>query len=178
MIFQLSDWFPNPMIWAIIIKFDQIRKNWWRISCPEILEGGKIFFAALSVKKMSRFEEVSPKEIKRIAWKFTKTVILLGLAGYELIITNEAVGRVGYIYITELVIYISSYPARPLRITVKYINICMYIYIYTCDRVANAVKTVLSTLLSVELWIRRRYNEETKFSVTPSFVLTHSSNSV
>ena len=28
MIFQLSDWFPKPMIWAIIIKFDQIRKNW------------------------------------------------------------------------------------------------------------------------------------------------------
>ena len=36
---------------------------------------------------------------------------------------------------------------------------------------ANAVKTVLNTLLSVELWIRRRYNEETKFSVTPSLVL-------
>ena len=37
---------------------------------------------------------------------------------------------------------------------------------YTCDRVANAVKTVLNTLLSVELWIWKRYNEETKFSVT------------
>ena len=47
---------------------------------------------------MSRFEEDLPEKIKRIAWKFTKTVILLGLAGYELIITNEAVGRVGYIY--------------------------------------------------------------------------------
>ena len=35
MIFQLSDWFPKPMIWAIIIKFDQISKNWWRISCAE-----------------------------------------------------------------------------------------------------------------------------------------------
>ena len=66
MIFQLSDWFPKPMIWAIIVKFDQIRKNWWRISCAEILEVGKIFFAASSVKKMSRFEEVSPEEIKRI----------------------------------------------------------------------------------------------------------------
>ena len=31
--FQLSDWFPKPIIWAIIVKFDQIRKNWWRISC-------------------------------------------------------------------------------------------------------------------------------------------------
>ena len=98
MIFQLSDWFPKPMIWAIIVKFDQIRKNWWRISCAEILEVGKNFFAASSVKKMSRFEEVSPEEIKRIAWKFTKTVILLGLAGYELIITNSAYGLVGYIY--------------------------------------------------------------------------------
>ena len=96
MIFQLSDWFPMPIIWAIIVKFDQIRKNWWRISCAEI-EVGKNCFAASSVKKMSRFEEVSPEEIKRTAWKFTKTVILLGLAGYELIyITNEAVGRVGY----------------------------------------------------------------------------------
>jgi len=83
MIFQLSDWFPKPMIWTIIVKFDQIRKNWWRISCAEILEVGKNFFAASSEKKMSRFEEVSPEEIKRIAWKFTKTVILLGLAGYE-----------------------------------------------------------------------------------------------
>ena len=73
----------------------------------------KIFFAASSVKKISRFEEVSPEEIKRIAWKFTKTVILLGLAGYELIITNSAYGLVGYIYI-------SSYPARPRRITVNY----------------------------------------------------------
>jgi len=98
MIFQLSDWFPKPMIWAIIVKFDQIRKNWLRISCAEILEVGKNFFAVSSVKKMSRFEEVSPEEIKRIAWKFTKTVILLGLAGYELIITNSAYGLVGYIY--------------------------------------------------------------------------------
>ena len=91
MIFQLSDWFPKPMIWAIIVKFDQIRKNWWRISCAKILEVGKKFFAALSVKKMSRFAEVSPEE------KFTKTVILLGLAGYELIITNSAYGLVGYV---------------------------------------------------------------------------------
>ena len=89
------------MIWAIIIKFDQIRKNWWRISCAEILEVGKNLFAASSVKKMSRFAD-SPDEIKRIAWKFTKTVILLGLAGYE--------------PTASLVIYISSYPARPRRI--------------------------------------------------------------
>ena len=33
----------------------------------EILEVGKNFFAASSVKKMSQFEEVSPEEIKRIA---------------------------------------------------------------------------------------------------------------
>ena len=66
MIFQLSDWFSKPMISAIIVKFDQIRKNLWRISCAEILEVGKKFFAASSVKKMSRFEEVSPEEIKTI----------------------------------------------------------------------------------------------------------------
>ena len=89
-----------------------------RISCAEILEVGKNFFAASSVKKMSRFAVVSPDEIKRISWTFTKTVILLGLAGYELIITNSAYGLVGYIYI-------SSYQARPRRITVKY---CSKIY--------------------------------------------------
>ena len=103
MIFQLSDWFPKPMIWAIIVKFDQIRKNWWRISCAEILEVGK---NSSSVKKISRSEEDSPEEIKRIAWKFTKTVILLGLAGYELIITNSAYGLVGYIY--QLISGVSS----------------------------------------------------------------------
>ena len=99
MIFQLSDWFPKPIIWAIIVKFNQIRKNWWWISCAEILEVRRNCFAASSVKKMSRFEEVSPEEIKRIAWKFTKTVILLELDKYELIIiTNSAYGLVGYIY--------------------------------------------------------------------------------
>ena len=55
------------------------------------MEVGKIFFAASSVKKMSRFEEVSPQESKRLDSKFTKTVIILGLAGYELIITNLAI---------------------------------------------------------------------------------------
>ena len=63
------------------------------------MEVGKNFFAASSVTKMSRFEEVSPEKIKRIAGNFTKTVILLGLAGYELIITNSAYGLVGYIYL-------------------------------------------------------------------------------
>ena len=115
MIFQLSDWFSKPIIWAIIVKFDQIRKNWWLISCDGILEVEKNFFAASSVKKMSRFEEVSPEKIKRIAWKFTKTVILLAIAGYELIITNSAYGLVGYIY--QL-----NYPARPRRITVNYLS--------------------------------------------------------
>ena len=100
MIFQLSDWFPKPMIWAIIVKFDQIRK----ISCAEILEVGKNCFGVSSVKKMSRFAEVSPEEIKRIAWKFTKTVILLGLAGYELIITNSAYGLVGYTAVSKKVV--------------------------------------------------------------------------
>ena len=71
MIVQLSDWFTKPMILAIIVKFDQIRQNCWLISCAEILEVEK---------------------------NVTKTVILLGLAGYELIITNSAYGLVGYIY--------------------------------------------------------------------------------
>ena len=79
MIFQLSDWFPKPMIWAIIIKFDQMRKNWWRISCAEILEVGKNLFAASSVKKMSRFAEDSPDEIKRIAWNLLKQLFFSDL---------------------------------------------------------------------------------------------------
>ena len=62
------------------------------------MEVGKKIFVASSVKKMSRFEEFPPEKIKRIARKFTKTVILLGLAGYDLIITNSAYGLVGYIY--------------------------------------------------------------------------------
>ena len=44
-----------------------------RISCAEILEVRKNFFAVSSAKKMSRFEEVSPEKIKRIAY---------GLVGY------------------------------------------------------------------------------------------------
>ena len=95
MIFQLSDWFPMPIIWAIIVKFDQIRKNWWRISCA----GRKKNFRGVVGKEnvticggFTRWNQL------RIAWKFTKTGILLGLAGYELIITNSACGLVGYIY--------------------------------------------------------------------------------
>ena len=50
---------------------------------------------------------------------FNKTIILLGLAGYEMIITNSALRA-------SLVNDIISYPARPRRIIVKY----MYMYIY------------------------------------------------
>ena len=82
MIFQLSDWFPKPIIWAIIIKFDQNNKEKLMANFLCWNFGGRKKFLS-SVKKMSRFEEVSPEEIKRIAWKFTKTVILIGLAGYE-----------------------------------------------------------------------------------------------
>ena len=75
MIFQLYDWFPKPMIWAIIVKFDQIRENWWRISFSEILGVGKIFLAASSVKKMSRFEEVG----KNFEWQFAVIGLLENL---------------------------------------------------------------------------------------------------
>jgi len=51
MIFQLSDWFRKPIIWAIIVKFDQIRKNWWRISHAEILEVGKKLFRGVVGKE-------------------------------------------------------------------------------------------------------------------------------
>ena len=54
---------------------------------------------------MSRFEEVSPEEIKRIVENLLKQLpILLGLAGYELIITNEAIGY-----------YISAHIRRVLK---------------------------------------------------------------
>ena len=51
MIFQASDWFPKPMIWAIIVKFDQIRKKWWRISWAEILKVGKKCFRGVFGKE-------------------------------------------------------------------------------------------------------------------------------
>ena len=79
MIFQLSDWFPKPMIWAIIVKFDQIRKNWWQISYAEILEVGKNFFAASSVKKMSRFEEVHPKKSRELLENLLKQLFFSDL---------------------------------------------------------------------------------------------------
>ena len=44
---------------------------------------------------MSRFEEVSPEKIKRIALKFTKTIILHGLAGYELILETLRYPEIG-----------------------------------------------------------------------------------
>ena len=37
-----------------------------QISCAEILEVWKNFFAASSVKKMSRFEEVSPEKAREL----------------------------------------------------------------------------------------------------------------
>ena len=80
MIFQLSDWFPKPMLWAIIVKFDQIRKNWLRISCAGILEVGKNFFAASSVKKMSRFEEViHPKKSRELLENLLKQLFFSDL---------------------------------------------------------------------------------------------------
>ena len=39
----------KPIIWAIVVNFDQIRKNWWRISCTEILEVGKNYDIIISV---------------------------------------------------------------------------------------------------------------------------------
>ena len=98
MIVQLSDWFPKPMIWAIIVKFDQIRKNWWRISCAEILEvGKKIFRGVVGEENVTIWGGFTWRNQENCL-KFTKTVILLGLAGYKLIITNSAYGLIGYIY--------------------------------------------------------------------------------
>ena len=49
---------------------------------------------------------ISSKEIKRIVFKFTKTVILLGLVRYELILSYPAYGLVGYIF--QLISGVSS----------------------------------------------------------------------
>ena len=46
---------------------------------------------------------------------FNKTIILLRLAGYEMIITNSALRA------SLVTVYIISYPAHPHRIIVKYI---------------------------------------------------------
>ena len=66
-----------------------------------------------------------------------------------------------------------------IELLAKQLTLRCYIFNYstTCNKVAKAVKQCSIHFLSVELWIRR-YNEETKFSVTPSFVLTHSSDSI
>ena len=49
--------------------------------------------------------------------------------------------------------------------------ICNYIHTYTHTYIHTHIHTYIHTYI-------RRYNEETKFSVTPSFVLTHSSDSI
>ena len=60
-----------------------------RISCAEILEVGKDFFVASSVKKMSRFEEVLPEKSKRIFENLLKQLFFSDLPDMSL---------VGYIY--------------------------------------------------------------------------------
>ena len=139
MIFQLSDWFPKPIIWAIIVTFDQIRKNWWRISCAG---RKKRFHGVVGKENVTICGGFTRWNQLRIAWKFTKTVILLGLAGYELIITNSAV-------------YISSYPARPRRITVKYIW-CNDHYIMSIQIKFTKVQVRKKLLLSAKAHISRQ----------------------
>ena len=48
-------------------------------SCAEILEVGKIFFAASSVKKMSRFAKVSPDEINQLLENLLKQLFFSDL---------------------------------------------------------------------------------------------------
>ena len=67
---------------------------------------GKKVFTASSVKKMSRFAEVSPDEIN---WELLETLLK------QLFFSDLPTA--------SLVIYISSYPARPRRITVNYARI-------------------------------------------------------
>ena len=62
------------------------------------------------------------------------TVILRGRAGYELIyITNEAVGRVGYYQLIQL---IQLYPASPRRITVV-VNFQAILLIFSGETSSN-----------------------------------------
>ena len=79
----------------LIVTFDQIRKNWWRISCAG---RKKRFHGVVGKENVTICGGFTRWNQLRIAWKCTKTVILLGLAGYELIITNSAYGLVSYIY--------------------------------------------------------------------------------
>ena len=67
------------MIWAIIVKFDQIRKNWWRISCAEVLEVGKNFFAASSVKKIYDLRRFHPKKSRELLENLLKQLFFSDL---------------------------------------------------------------------------------------------------
>ena len=67
---------------------------------------------------------------------FNKTIILLGLAGYEMITTNSA--------LRASLVNTISYPARPRRIIVK------YIYIYIVYVIESAAYGVIFTSCSCE----------------------------
>jgi len=82
MIFQLSDWFPKPMIWAIIVKFDQIRKKLMANFLCWNFGGRKNFFRGVVAKENVTIWGGRKKIWMAIsgywtAWKFTKTVILI-----------------------------------------------------------------------------------------------------
>ena len=84
------------MISAIIVKFDQIRKIWWRISFAEILEVGKKFFRSIFGKENDTiWGGFTQKKSRELLENLLKQLFFLD---YELIITNSAYGLVGYIY--------------------------------------------------------------------------------
>ena len=63
----------------------------------------------------------------------------------------------------------SSYDSKPIH---------THMFINPKSRVTTQDTKTVSDKIDYIIWNIRRYNEETKFPVTPSFVLTHSSDSI
>ena len=194
MIFQLSDWFPKPMIWAIIIKFDQLRKNWWWISCAEILDVGKIFFHAVIGKENVTIWGGFTRRNQENCLIYHKQLldevfVISGIIKVEVSVISRSL-RLTTMYnknsyssrtcriwadnnqlapTASLVIYISSYLARPQRITVNYyisqlggalwsVNFLGCILLYSINLLAilrNFFKKLL-TFRSFDKWVNKQ----------------------
>ena len=64
MIFQLSDWFPKPIIWAIIVKFDQ-KKLMANFLCWNF-GGRKKFFRGVVGKDGHDLRRFHPKKSREL----------------------------------------------------------------------------------------------------------------
>ena len=91
MIFQISDWFPKPMIWAIIVKFDQIRKKLMANLLCWNFEGRKKFLRGVVGK-----ENVTICNGNRTEWSPIRSVIIWVITkSDDYIITSMITDRIG-----------------------------------------------------------------------------------